>query len=128
MVDLTLVGMAVVTALAYVLYGVLRAKSNGLPLDASRIPAVVVAAVFLALVAPELIPTAPEDVFTLPMIALTAFATFGALFVFQRLYEVGVAVFNKIKDVLWRLQNPDASMKPKARARKPKPKPQQTPP
>jgi len=119
MVDLSLVGMAVISALAYVLYAVLRAKSNGEPIQLDRVPAVIVAAVFLALVAPQLIPTAPSDVWMLPAIALTAFVTFGALFVFQRLYEVALAIYEKIKDVLFRLQNPpmDELKKPKARVR-----------
>lgn len=127
-VNLPVVGMAVLSALAYVLYGILRARANGTSIDVSRVLPVVVAAVFLAIVAPELIPADPGDVFLLPVIALTAFTTFGALFVFQRLYEVALAIYWKIGELLGRLQIPDEdlAMRPKVRARKPKPK--QNPP
>lgn len=133
-VNLPVLGMAVLTALAYVLYGVLRAKARGDMLSLSRVLPVIVAAVFLAIIEPGLIPTNPDDVFLLPMIALTAFATFGALYVFQRLYEVAVAIYWYLLGLLNRTQDKltvnedekeDMSVQPKTRRRTSKPKPKQ---
>jgi len=105
-VDLGSIGVAVAVALAYVFYGLAVAKSKGHNFSAAKALASVGAAIFLAIFAPELIPSDPASVFELPVLALTAFQTFGALYVLQKGYAIAYEVYERLADLIHDILHP----------------------
>ena len=97
---LTSTALSIIAALIYVLYGYLKALYvDDDSFNPNKILPAVAAGIFLAVVAPDVIPTLPPgDLTAIVVAAMTSFETLGAIYVTTKIGALFWALLKEIRN------------------------------
>lgn len=114
MSDVTVFATAAGIGIAYSIIGLLQGLSQGEKFDPTKLLKTIIAVLFVAAVDPSLIPQGPTTFEQISAIAVTAFGTFGAIYVIQKLASLGHSILSDLEEYFKKPTTPTAPTAPPA--------------